>query len=405
MLFACHAASLRAANVQSIKDGNWSDPTVWSSGSVPAAADNIRIRHHVNHGSTLFLDPMGAIIIEVNGRLQVTNDLNNKGNVLNYDSLIVGGVENYGGIENYQAMIVVGGFENRVPGSVTNYGKIVLTGDLVNRWKILNEGQIFMKGDLENYGVLLASSGHSGYYEVCGSAKHHTGAEITGIHNLCLKCGGSYTRELGSTGDFVQQCLPFAAVISNLRAEVLNDASVNLTWTTLSESNSDWFVIERSVSPKGSTCKIGKCGFGREFIEIGRVKGAGNSDVSLDYQFTDAKPTQGLNYYRLRMVDTNGESSYSTIVEAMIEGQGMQLLAFPNPNNSVLHIHALGMPGAAATLTLYSIDGKRVWERNLELGTGPARYDIQVCDFASGVYLLKLQQGKDQEVRKLIFEK
>ncbi len=403
----CWAASSTmalGANVQTVKDGNWSDASTWSSGVVPAATDNIRVRHHVQHGSTLFLEPMGVITIEVDARLKVVNDLNNKGNVLNYDSLIVGGVENFGGIENYATMVCVGGFENRVPGSVSNFGSIFLTGDLVNRWKLLNEGNVFMKGDFENFGVTQASAGVQGYFEVCGSVKHHSGASVFGTEYICLLCGGSYDTEPGRVGDFVQQCLPFVASISDFRAEP-NSASVQLSWTTQTETNSDWFIVERSGPNRGATCKIGSCGAGREFVEIGRVRAAGTSQGPLDYQFSDGKPLSGLNYYRLRVLDKNGTQSYSMVVEAIIEGQGMQLLAYPNPNNSVLHIQAVGGSGQAAKLTLYGIDGKRVWERTIELGDTPVRHDIQVCDFAAGVYLLKLAQGNQEEVRKLIFAK
>lgn len=401
------AGSVYAATVQSIDSGDWSNPGIWSTGSVPGQGDAVTVRHRVTHGATLFLNAQGTLLVAEGGHLSIAQDLNNAGYVTVNDTLELGGLENDGTVENNAFIHQRGDIENHNGGMILNYGTIFLDGDLENNGTFFTTGEVYMQGDLENWGVIESPPGSHGYFDVCGSAKHHTGAVILGTNYLCLRCGGSYDREPGRVGDFILLCRPFAVLIGELKATVTPESTVRLDWSTLTESNSDWFVIERARGLGGiaKECRVGKCGKYQDFVEIGRVKGAGNSSSPLSYTFTDPQPLPGLNYYRLRMVDMNGQETYTAVVDAVVDGGGVVLLAYPNPNNSILHVQASGQAGATGTLTMYNIEGKRVWERELSLSPEPQRIDIPVCDFASGVYLLKLRQGGKEEVRKLIFEK
>jgi len=52
---------------------------------------------------------------------------------------------------------------------------------------------------------------------------------------------------------------------------------------------------------------------GRIFTQVGNVKAQGNSDISHDYSYVHTTPVNGLNYYRLKMVDQDGSFKYSVI--------------------------------------------------------------------------------------------
>ncbi|MEY3444242.1 MAG: hypothetical protein RLZZ519_2523 [Bacteroidota bacterium] len=398
-------SAAHAAYVQSVKAGEWTDGTVWSTGSAPNTSDDISIRHSILKNGNLLLGSNGRITVEQNAKLHVAGNFENHGFVINHDSMIVYGFASNGSLENYGTMVDNGNFDNQQMGSVSNFGTIRVQGNLIISWKFWTSGQVFVNGNVDNYSLVLAPDGSIGYFEVCGNVTHHSSGQVSGTVYLCLKCNGHYDADPGHTGDFILQCNPLAATITDFRAEVSNEATVNLSWVTQTEANVAWFVVERSSPESGTVCKFGKCGEVGDFIELGRIAASGNSQSPLNYQYTDAHPIAGQNYYRIRIVDQNGQVSYSTIIEAMAAGEGVKLLAYPNPNHSILHIQATGYSNQKAVLTLYSIDGKRVWEKSLTLGEGPFRYDMQTCDFASGVYLLKLQQGNKEEVRKLIFEK
>ena len=63
---------------------------------------------------------------------------------------------------------------------------------------------------------------------------------------------------------------------------------MDLTWATASEKNSSHFIGERSSD-------------NLDFVSIGRVAAANNSQYRIDYAFTDPQPMGGVNYYRLKL--------------------------------------------------------------------------------------------------------
>ena len=65
-----------------------------------------------------------------------------------------------------------------------------------------------------------------------------------------------------------------------------------LRWTTMSESNSDYFVLEKSKDLY-------------TFVEVARLKTSVYSNRKIDYEFLDRTPYDGVSYYRLVQVDLN----------------------------------------------------------------------------------------------------
>lgn len=103
--------------------------------------------------------------------------------------------------------------------------------------------------------------------------------------------------------------------IELVRFEATASGSVtSLKWSTASESNNDYFDLERSAN-------------GLNFTSIGRVDGAGTSTASHDYAFIDYRPKSGKNYYRLRQVDHDGQFSFSPIVSVTIDKTGQVYLS------------------------------------------------------------------------------
>ena len=71
--------------------------------------------------------------------------------------------------------------------------------------------------------------------------------------------------------------------------------SAKLVWSTASERNNDYFLLEKA-DEKG------------DFKFIGKIKGSGNSSDSKHYDFSDLYAFSGISYYRLSQVDFNGKS-------------------------------------------------------------------------------------------------
>ncbi|SFF03575.1 T9SS type A sorting domain-containing protein [Spirosoma endophyticum] len=70
-----------------------------------------------------------------------------------------------------------------------------------------------------------------------------------------------------------------------------------LTWQSSRETNNAYFDVQRTVDFN-------------TFKTLGRVAGKGTTDVLTDYTFTDTAMPEGLSYYRLVQVDTNGKQYF-----------------------------------------------------------------------------------------------
>lgn len=93
---------------------------------------------------------------------------------------------------------------------------------------------------------------------------------------------------------------PLAAKLTEFFGTEKNGRNI-LQWTTVTETNSNYFEIERSSDS-------------RSFEAIGRIPAAGTSSVNRTYSFTDYAPPTGTNYYRLAMVDKHFKTDLSKII-------------------------------------------------------------------------------------------
>lgn len=98
-----------------------------------------------------------------------------------------------------------------------------------------------------------------------------------------------------------------------------NNEMVILSWTTVSEINNDYFIVEKSCDA-------------RQFYTVGRVDGAGNSNSIVNYIFKDLEQTCYDSFYRLKQVDFNGVFKYSEIITINCYVNSEPIISvFPNP--------------------------------------------------------------------------
>jgi hypothetical protein len=100
-----------------------------------------------------------------------------------------------------------------------------------------------------------------------------------------------------------------------------NGTNVLLSWVTQSETNNDYFTLQRSTD-------------GLTFENIGKVSGNGTTSQAHSYTFTDIAPVEGQNYYRLVQTDLNGQSKFWQIilVEFTYTSSDCVFSVYPNPS-------------------------------------------------------------------------
>ena len=104
----------------------------------------------------------------------------------------------------------------------------------------------------------------------------------------------------------------------------LKGASVMLEFVTTSEQNNDYFEVERSTD-------------GINYAKIGEKDGAGDARIEQNYSFEDTKPQAGINYYRLRQVDTDGRSSVSPVRSVLLITD-QEVVFYPNPVAETMNV-------------------------------------------------------------------
>lgn len=205
--------------------------------------------------------------------------------------------------------------------------------------------------------------------------------------------GGSYTTGYVYFDDGVlQPTIILSADVVDLRAEEMGE-SVRLQWATLSETANASFEIERSA------------GDYHHFEKVGERKGAGNSTEQLEYAFDDHGFTPGVvNYYRLKVVDQNGEATHSNAVGVATTPRGEHLVNFfPNPSfpgTPIAFTFSLDRAQSVHALLL-DVQGRVVRERSYEGHAGANHFQFDTDALAPGQYLMRINSGNVQAIRRI----
>jgi len=126
--------------------------------------------------------------------------------------------------------------------------------------------------------------------------------------------------------------------------------NVNVSWTTQPEVNIKYFVVERRLSNE-STFK------NRDSLASKAVNGY--SSTYLNYTLNDANNYTGISYYRLRLVDYNGDMAYSNTVAVGGKPGGFQMLLWPNPTARHFYVGVNGA-GSVKYVVIWNVLGQMI---------------------------------------------
>lgn len=158
--------------------------------------------------------------------------------------------------------------------------------------------------------------------------------------------------------------------------------SALLKWSTANEFENHHFDIERSTDAVN-------------FIKVGTVAGSGTVTTTRNYQFTD--PISGITakviYYRLRIVDIDGENTFSQIVAVRLDGVAMDAVnLYPNPFTSNIKLQLRSMKEEDVTVRLITSSGQIAIKRAVTLQPGDNLVVIKDLEtLAPGMYVLEMQ--------------
>ncbi len=170
-----------------------------------------------------------------------------------------------------------------------------------------------------------------------------------------------------------------------------NDSKIILSWTTLTESNNNYFKLLKSVD-------------GRNYKEFANVNGAGNSNTPISYSFTDETPYEIVTYYKLTQVDFNGKENIAgviTIDPKNSDNQALVSYLSPNPNSSNTLRLQLEAKMVNCSVNLVNTNGSIVLHEEIS-GDFKQVVSIDISKLEKGYYTVVFTSGNKVQRFKLL---
>jgi hypothetical protein len=152
-----------------------------------------------------------------------------------------------------------------------------------------------------------------------------------------------------------------------------------------------------NCAASSATFEIEKSSDNRNYLSIGTIE-ADEIRCQSSFDFTDNYPLQGINYYRIKMIDSDDHSTYSQIIALLNNKPGLEIVGMsPNPvmgGNATLSIASAQNQKLDISVTdmlgnILSTTGKSVTQ-------GFNQLKMDFSSLAKGVYILTIVTEKHE---------
>ncbi len=190
---------------------------------------------------------------------------------------------------------------------------------------------------------------------------------------------------------------PVPVELTSFSAQYRNK-SVRLSWNTATENNNSGFEIQRSIEHNGN------------WETIGFVEGAGNSNTSHTYTYSDVPANTNVRTiaYRLKQIDVDGTYEYSnTVLVSIAAASGNDVYNFPNPFNPATTITFNLESADVVTLSVYNAAGAKVADlyNGVSLAQGAHSVSFNGASLPSGRYLYSLTTSAGTVTNTMVLSK
>jgi hypothetical protein len=145
-------------------------------------------------------------------------------------------------------------------------------------------------------------------------------------------------------------------------------------WVSLKEDENAFFEVQRSLD-------------GSYFTTIDRVSGQVNSTTEKSYQVTDASPPPSC-YYRLKLVDINGKSTYSKVVRVDKKSGAYSKIKFNNIVTNQLSIQVEDLKQEKVSIKIIDGSGREEYKQNTTVINSGNNILINTSGLSSGLHYI-----------------
>jgi Secretion system C-terminal sorting domain len=176
------------------------------------------------------------------------------------------------------------------------------------------------------------------------------------------------------------EVLSFDAVKSNNK--------IVLNWATANALQMSHFEVEKSKD-------------GKAFERIGQVKAINTIDPT-NYKLIDEHPYEGVNYYRLKSVETSGKAAYSKIISIILSGKLLAKI-YPNPIESDLNIDVVSDKNNSEVMVeLIDVVGKIIDVQKRKITSGTSNITFDTDNLISGTYIVRITNDDNVVQHKIV---
>jgi phage tail protein X len=167
---------------------------------------------------------------------------------------------------------------------------------------------------------------------------------------------------------------------------------VRLSWMTNTGFDNDFYTVEKMNVSTG------------DFEKLSLINNTQYDDQVQTHAFYDMKPTEGDNFYRVKLSKIDGTDKFTDVKKVTFKRM-VGFGAFPNPATDELNINLSEYTGKAVDILIYNSFGKVVTREHIGTVANPV-HKIFVNDFAAGQYLIRVSAaGKRDATQQVIIQK
>jgi hypothetical protein len=180
----------------------------------------------------------------------------------------------------------------------------------------------------------------------------------------------------------------------NVRANVIEVGKVKISWSNLTESDINYYMIERSEG-------------GNSFQTIGIIFPQFNDGRRADYEFFDNDANTGKTFlYRIKALENAGSYLYSNVLRININTEhNTTLSVYPDPAvNDQLTFQVIDLPKGRYTVELINAMGQSTLLKEIQHNGGPITQSIELFNSAGGMYAFIIRSENIVLSKKIIIK-
>ncbi len=220
---------------------------------------------------------------------------------------------------------------------------------------------------------------------------------LNGVYSFNINSSNAATFGNNRFRIIIENTNVLPVTVSKFTAKLNNQKQAVLNWTTATEKNSSRFEIEHSLDNVN-------------FKKLGSIKARGNSNVQVNYEYTDAGFVKGMvNYYRLKMVDVDNTFTYSSVRQlsednTIVSTVSDYVFMAPIPTEDYVMIWSdVEVLNGGAEVKIYDTHMKLISTKTIQ-GFGKLNENVDLTGVEQGVYIIQIKDKNNEWIvtRKVV---